>query len=202
MAEAVTFWLDNKNASGIKVAEIGGQLLVSYRDRFYVVENGAARMRGSRPLHFSKSSLPAVWRKAMRGIQPPPAPDHLPENEILPLTTKTKKERVSMEKPAPLVDTAETAQGGDRPRQPDLQQPATHKQAVKPAKTARKSEPKPQPQTVVAAVCPYCRHGHDLPLEKGKNGKPFFVACAKCGQEFAVRFVPVTAYQAQVAAFR
>ena len=64
---------------------------------------------------------------------------------------------------------------------------------VKPVKIA---------QTVVAATCPYCSHKQDLPFEKGKNGKPFFVACVRCSSEFAVRFVPVTLYQAQVAAFK
>jgi hypothetical protein len=54
----------------------------------------------------------------------------------------------------------------------------------------------------VAACCPECRFKHELPLEKGKNGRPFFVACAKCKAEFAVRFVPVMVYQAQVAGFR
>ena len=57
-------------------------------------------------------------------------------------------------------------------------------------------------QAVVAAICPYCNHKQDLPFEKGKNGKPFFVACVRCSTEFAVRFVPVTMYQAQVAAFK
>ena len=64
---------------------------------------------------------------------------------------------------------------------------------VKPVKLA---------QTVVAATCPYCSHKQDLPFEKGKNGKPFFVLCVRCSTEFAVRFVPVTLYQAQVAAFK
>ena len=57
-------------------------------------------------------------------------------------------------------------------------------------------------QTLVAATCPYCSHKQDLPFEKGKNGKPFFAACVRCSTEFAVRFVPVTMYQAQVAAFK
>ena len=75
-------------------------------------------------------------------------------------------------------------------------QPAAKKSAaadIKPVKIA---------QSVVAATCPYCSHKQDLPFEKGKNGKPFFVACVRCSTEFAVRFVPVTMYQAQVAAFK
>ena len=57
-------------------------------------------------------------------------------------------------------------------------------------------------QSTVPVECPYCSHKQDLPFEKGKNGKPFFVLCVRCSTEFAVRFVPVTLYQAQVAAFK
>ena len=77
--------------------------------------------------------------------------------------------------------------------------------AAKKSATARVSaEVKPLriAQSVVAATCPYCNHKQDLPFEKGKNGKPFFATCARCSTEFAVRFVPVTVYQAQVAAFK
>ena len=42
MDETITFWLDNKISSGFKVAEIGSQSLVSYRDKYYVVVGGAA----------------------------------------------------------------------------------------------------------------------------------------------------------------
>jgi transposase-like protein len=52
------------------------------------------------------------------------------------------------------------------------------------------------------ANCPYCNARHEIQVEKGKNGKPFFMACSKCKSEFAVRFVPVAMYQAQVAGFR
>ena len=79
---------------------------------------------------------------------------------------------------------------------------------IKPATTATKKtaaadlKPVKIVQAVVAATCPYCNHKQDLPFEKGKNGKPFFVTCVRCSTEFAVRFVPVTMYQAQVAAFK
>ncbi|MDD5287266.1 MAG: hypothetical protein PHD54_15555, partial [Desulfuromonadaceae bacterium] len=101
MEEPVTFWLDNKISSGFKVAEIGSQILVSYRDKYYLVENGAAQMRGVRPLHYSKTSMPLIWKKAMKGILPPleVAIDH-PEEENLPVTTSTKKERTKMQKQA------------------------------------------------------------------------------------------------------
>ena len=193
MDETITFWLDNKISSGFKVAEIGSQALVSYRDKYYIVVAGAALMKGVRPLHYSKTSMPLLWKKALKGILPPPATiiEH-PEDEFLPITTSTKKERTVMPKStSSLSDLSED-----------------HLQVFKPAPTAaKKSSPadiKPVKiaQTVVAATCPYCSHKQDLPVEKGKNGKPFFVTCARCNTDYAVRYVQVTMYQAQVAAFK
>lgn len=193
MEETITFWLDNKISSGFKIAEIGGQTLVLYRDKFYIVVNGAALMKGVRPLHYSKTSMPLIWKKAMRGILPPPvAAQEQSDDEYLPVTTLTKKERTTMQKNST----------------PPLELPADQTQTAKPASAAAKknsaAEIKPAKiaQTTVAATCPYCNHKQDLPFEKGRNGKPFFAACAKCSSEFAVRFVPVTMYQAQVAAFK
>ena len=196
MEEAVTFWLDNKISSGIKVAEVANQALVLYRDKFYVVVEGAARMNGVRPLHYSKSSLPTLWKKAMNGILPPPAPVAVhPEEENLPVTTSTKKERIKMHKLTSSEPTLPEEQApAAQSRHTALKQPAPRASAdAKPARLV---------QATVAAACPYCSHKHELPFEKGKNGKPFFVACVKCGSEFAVRYVQVTVYQAQVAAFK
>ncbi|NVN89121.1 MAG: hypothetical protein HXX11_00840 [Desulfuromonadales bacterium] len=203
MAEAVTFWLDNKISSGIKMAEIGAQVLVSYRDKFYVVEGGAARMKGSRPLYYSKSSLPTVWKKALRGILPPLSAISPPEDDNLPQMTTTKKERMKMEKPAPTAASKEDMSPvDDQARLTPPNQPVPQKTTQRPPKTVKKSETKPDTQTTVIATCPHCSHHNELPLEKGKNGKPFFMACAKCNRDIAVRFVPVTVYQAQVAAFK
>lgn len=193
MDEPITFWLDNKICSGFKAAEIGSQTLVSYRDKYYVVVGGAALMKGVRPLHYSKTSMPLVWKKALRGIMPPSVAiiDH-PEDEYLPVTTSTKKERTAMHKNT--SSSPELAEGLSQtiPRPPTA--------AKKPA--AAEAKPVKIIQSVVAATCPYCSHKQDLPFEKGKNGKPFFAACTRCSTEFAVRFVPVTMYQAQVAAFK
>ena len=193
MEEAITFWLDNKICSGFKVAEIGRQTLVSYRDKFYLVENGAARMNGVRPLHYSKTSMPTVWKKAMKGIMPPTATviDH-PEDENLPVTTSSKKERIAM--PKTITSLPESS---DEQLQVSRPAPAVSKKSA-----TAETKPVKIVQTVVAATCPYCSHKQDLPFEKGKNGKPFFVLCVRCSTEFAVRFVPVTMYQAQVAAFK
>ena len=203
MPETVTFWLDNKVSSGVKVAEIGGQVLVSYREKFYVVEGGAARMRGSRPLRYSKSSMPTVWKKALRGIVQPVSPGNFPEEGIMPMMTTTKKERVKMEKPVLIAaDQVETELREDQLRQAPLKEPPVPQSGTRAPKSTRKRESKPDVQAIVPAACPYCNHKNELPLEKGKIGKPFFTACGKCSHEFAVRFVPVTVYQAQVAAFR
>jgi hypothetical protein len=198
MEETLTFWLDNKISSGFKVAEIGSQILVSYRDKFYVVEGGAAQMKGVRPLHYSKSSMPLLWKRAMKGILPPlDGKTEHSEEENLPVSTSTKKERTKMQKTAITVEDRidHTLQEGAKQLQAPTKPPA-HTKAVTDVKPIKAS------QTVVVANCPYCNHKHDLPFEKGKNGKPFFVICGRCNTEFGVRFVPVTIYQAQVAAFR
>jgi hypothetical protein len=193
MEETITFWLDNKISSGFKVAEVGRQALVLYRDKYYVVVGGAALMKGVRPLHYSKTSMPLLWKKALKGIIPTSAPaiDH-PEDENLPVTTSTKRERTAMQKST----TSISELSEDQPQTIKPALPASKKSAaadIKPVKIT---------QTVVAATCPYCSHKQDLPFEKGKNGKPFFVTCVRCSTEFAVRFVPVTLYQAQIAAFK
>jgi hypothetical protein len=41
-----------------------------------------------------------------------------------------------------------------------------------------------------------------LSKARRKCSKLFFIPCSKCKNEFAVRFVQVTVYQAEVAAFR
>jgi DNA-directed RNA polymerase subunit M/transcription elongation factor TFIIS len=197
MEEAITFWLDNKISSGVKVAEIGPQTLVAYRDKFYLVENGAARMKGVRPLHYSKTSMPTVWKKAMKGIMPPTTSviEH-PEDENLPVTTSTKKERTPMQKNS----TSAAEMSEDQPYAAKPAPTVPRKSAA--AKSSAETKPARIVQTVIEATCPYCHHKQDLPFEKGKNGKPFFVTCARCSTEFAVRFVPVTLYQAQIAAFK
>ncbi|HEY3308443.1 MAG TPA: hypothetical protein VGJ93_08305 [Desulfuromonadaceae bacterium] len=193
MSESVQFWLDNKMSAGVKVAGIGDQQLVVYREKFYVVEKGAARMKGGKPLHYSKSSMPLIWKKALRGESPPPADLYPPPDDALPEPSFTKRVRARKEKQPPPAQETSSAPEPVRPEAtPEAKQPKVNKQTtIKPAN-----------QTSVAASCPYCNNKHELPLEKGKNGKPFFVLCTKCQAEFAVRFVPVTVYQAQVAGFR
>jgi hypothetical protein len=197
MEETITFWLDNKISSGFKMAEIDKQTLVLYRDKYYLVVGGAAVMKGVRPLHYSKTSMPLLWKKAMKGILPPPvAAIEYAEDEFLPVTTSTKRERTAMQKNT--ISPAEISE--DQPYSPNPAPTAPKRSAA--AKASTETKPIRIVQAVVEASCPYCHHKQDLPFEKGKNGKPFFVTCARCSSEFAVRFVPVTLYQAQIAAFK
>jgi hypothetical protein len=185
-------------SDGISVAAIGSQALVVYRERYYVVEKGAAQMKGGKPLRYSLSSMPLVWKKALRGDALPPDALALPADDALPQPTVSKRERPRKETLTP--QAAVPPVSAPTPAQPLA--------VSRPAGVARlpgnikPTDIKPAAQTVVAACCPECRFKHELPLEKGKNGKPFFVACVKCKAEFAVRFVPVMVYQAQVAGFR
>jgi hypothetical protein len=197
MEETITFWLDNKICSGFKIAEIGTQTLVSYRDKYYIVVKGAALMKGVRPLHYSKTSMPLLWKKAMKGILPTPVtPIEHGEDDFLPITTSTKKERTVMKKTA----TSAPEFSEEQPLAAVPPQSAPKKSSA--PKAAAEIKPVKIAQSVVATSCPYCNHKQDLPIEKGRNGKPFFATCARCSTDFAVRFVPVTVYQAQVAAFK
>lgn len=188
MSEAVSFWMENKNCVGKTAAVIGEQSLVCYRDRYYLLQGGVAQTRGGKPLRFSRTSLPANWKRALNGeVQFPAA---LPAaSDPVPEPVLYKRQRKVAEKPVMTEQKQESAVG---------------KSAVEPPimKSPKKSEARPLSQPPVVANCPYCNARHEIPLEKGKSGKPFFVPCVKCSNEFAVRLVPVTIYQAQVAGFR
>ena len=196
MSESVQFWLDNKVSAGIKAAVIGDQALVVYREKFYVVENGAAHSRGGKALRYSRSSLPPIWKRALKGEMPSADGLVQPPDDALPTPTTTARVRVKKEpaqsvEPAPSVALA-----------PAAPVPVHAVKVITPARSANKITQKPVVQSSVTANCPECNFKHDFSLEKGRNGKPFFVACSKCKAEFAVRFVPATIYQAQVAGFR
>jgi hypothetical protein len=111
-----------------------------------------------------------------------------PEPDVMP-TKRIPTQRKKVEKPA-MVEAIHV------PTKEEFE-----KAAPVATKAKRKVEPKTAPQTV-AAKCPYCSAHHDIPQEKGKGGKPFFMACSKCKKDFAVRFVEVTTYQALVAGFK
>jgi len=197
MAEGVTFWLDNKNSSGTKVGQLGKQTLVNYRDRFYLVENGSALTRAGKPLRYSQSSLPALWKKVLRGEdiqveQPDPSVENAAPSPVISSKTSAKKDK----KVPPMPDPSPVGNSEQ------MQSLKPVQQFPMPPKATRKSTAKTGIQSYIPADCPYCSQKHEIPVEKGRNGKPFFIACSKCKAEFAVRFVQVVMYKAQVAAFR
>jgi hypothetical protein len=196
MSESVQFWLDNKMSAGIKMASIGDQVLVVYREKFYVVEKNAAHTSGGKPLRYSKSSMPAIWKRALSGETFSADTLVMPADDALPVSTATKPQRVRKKSPqAPdiqLVHSFGSDQSGVR---------SEVSEGPKPSKIVKKMDVKPASQAIVAVMCPQCNFKHELPLEKGKSCKPFFMACEKCKSDFAVRFVQVMVYQAQVAGF-
>jgi hypothetical protein len=189
MSDSVMFWLLNRNCAGTKAAVIADQILVLYRDRYYVVMDGAAQTRGGKPLRFSSSSLPSVWKRALNGdvLSPVTSPSGM---DSLTKAHPPNRERKQKEKPA--MSELQKELTPEKDGKTPLQTP----------KSTRKTEAKPSIQPPVAVNCPYCNSRHNIPVDKGKNGKPFFMPCGKCKKEFAVRFVPITMYQAQVAGFR
>lgn len=200
MSEPVQFWLDNKMSAGIKVAAIADQTLVVYREKFYVVEKDAAQTGGGKALRYSKSSLPVIWKKALKGETPPAEGLDPPPDDALPTQTTTKRERLKKASPLPAEPAPRPVTPSSAPAQPPaLSRPAS---AAASPRSARKMDLKPVAQTTVSASCPECNFKHEFPLEKGRNGKPFLTSCVRCKAEFAVRFVPATIYQAQVAGFR
>lgn len=195
MSESVSFWLDNKMVTAHKVAETGDQTLVDYRGKFYVVRNGSALMKGSKPLHYSKTSMPMLWKKALRGEAPASITPLESEEENLPMASVTKRIRKKKEKEETPMQEIPTTTASPA-------SPTPESGFKKAARTIKKSEVKPAAQTVAEAQCPYCGHKQDIPLEKGRSGKPFFFSCSRCENDFAVRFVAVTVMQAQVAGFK
>ena len=195
MADGVTFWLDNKQSSGTKAAQLGDQTLVNYREKFYVVVNDSAVMKGGKALRYSPTTLPATWKKVLRGD----SSVGTTAEATAPAKPITRKKVATAPKEAGIPVVAEPAPVVAPPVPPA---PAAGKQPTqKAAKAAKKVEGKPVAQSVVAADCPHCGQKHEIPVEKGRNGKPFFHVCTKCDSEFAVRFVQVTLFQAQVAGF-
>jgi hypothetical protein len=191
MSESVSFSLENRNCFGMKAAVSGEQVLVLYRDRYYVVTGGAAQIKGGKAIKFSISSLPTAWKRVLKGDRLPPLPT--PSKSGIDLVTTTrppKRERKKAEQPTMPE------------REQDTAAEISENVPAQIVKAPRKTGAKSAIQQPVLADCPYCNARHEIPVEKGENGKSFFISCSKCKMEFAVRFVQVTVYQAQVAGFR
>jgi hypothetical protein len=199
MAEGVKFWLDNKNVAGNRVANLGDQVLVEYRSRLYVVANGAAVMKGGKALRYAPTTLPADWRKILKEAA---ATAVTPDSETAgpakrPTTRKARVDKGSEETPM-----SEPTPAAPLSVAPEKAQKAARKAAKTADKAAAAPAVTPPAQTAVPVECPYCQQKQEIPVEKGRSGKPFFQNCVKCQADFAIRFVAVTRYQAQVAGFQ
>lgn len=204
MSEPVRFWLDNRLHDGSRVAEIGEQLLVEYGEKYYIVVDGVARMKGSKPLCYSKLSIPTVWRASMAGT---PSPHSAPRDAVaddLPGAGGGLAEGAAA-KAAGVPPATDDGQLPERPARPSAAAKASGRSSQpSDSKQPRpgKGEPIQLAQEFVEAKCPYCGHRNEIVLDRSRRARPFFVPCDKCAGEFAVKLVQVLAYQAQVAGFR
>lgn len=204
--ETVRFWLDNRQVYGVVNGGIDGDLLVSYQKRFYVIRGDVPLMKNRRPMRFTATTLPAIWKKALHGTpesstqtgqSSSAVQDDLSTSGPGPIQLKAREEIKTLE-------NVEKARKKERAIMENVD--GTPKQEIqvdekRVSKRAKKSEPgkniKGEP---VLFECPYCNHKAEAPLGR-KDGRPFFHTCEKCNGEFGLRIVPVTAYQAEVAAF-
>jgi hypothetical protein len=185
MSEAVSFWMDNKNCTGKIVVIIGDQTLVFYRDRYYVLKDGTAQTKGGKPLRYSLSSLPVPWKRALKGEEQLPVALPIEREPVQKTPKQPRKKREKPVMPEPMPETVA---------------PESEMQPVKAPKPTKKAD-KHSAKAPVMALCPYCKASLEIAVEKGKSGKPFLLVCSKCTGDFAVRFVEVTVYQAEVAGF-
>src|SRR5512138_1055390 len=158
MSESVSFWLDNRNCAGTKAAEIGDQVLVLYRERYYVVSGGAAQIRGGKPMRFPPSSLPAAWKRALKGEVPPTLASPAGIGSV-PTALPPKRERKKADNRVMSGPKQEAA-----PEKQETTSPPT-------ARAVSKVDAKPASPQAVVVNCPYCTARHEIPVEKGKNGK-------------------------------
>ena len=149
MADVVTFWLDNKNAAGTKMAQHGDQMLVSYRDRYYVVKGGSAVMKGGKPLRYSRTSLPGLWKKVQLGeVQ-------APDSALLVATVESEKPTVPGKPRAKKVkEVSVMPEAPAEVKAPDIPVSSRKQPVEKAPKAARKTETKQSMQTAVSADCP------------------------------------------------
>jgi len=200
--ETVRFWLDNRQVYGVVNGVMDGDVLVSYQKRFYVIRGDVPLMKNRRPLRYTATTLPAVWKKALQSAGPTGrssaiAQPGLGPREADPVPPKAAKKIKASE-------NLKNVQKIERAIMENLEEAPAQEIAVEGkriSKRAKKSETgKSTKGEPVIFECPYCHHKAEAPPGR-KDGRPFFHTCEKCNGEFGLRIVPVTAYQAEVAAF-
>lgn len=206
---ACTFWLDNRQVTGVTVAEYGQEKLVEYSKRIYVIKD-----KNPNKKHYTQSTLPAFWKKIMKGETPPP-----PSQAGMKARTPKKAAAAGVEKPAaaqkqeegpPAAPAAAAApppgRRNARPAKPKEVAKAAPPVEKKPT-ARRKAPPSPtpsaaNPDNITWLVCPYCQEAELISVLEQEVGKAHIRACRSCKKEFGVRIVPKTTYHAETAAFQ
>lgn len=217
--DTVRFWLDrNKQVYGLVNAKSDEEILVLYQSRYYVVRGDAAVLKSGRPVRFTASSLPTSWKKILEGVPeegvlPLMEPDSTSSKSnvgaaLCPVSTenRTEEEAVSLvfESPECVKDTERG--GMDMHNEGQGQEVVETKEEAKevtvaPKRTKKGESAKAPKGEPVAFECPYCGHKGEVLHGRKEESKPFFHTCERCTGEFGLRIVPVTIYQAEVAAF-
>lgn len=218
---AWTFWLNNRQVTGVTVAEYREEKLVEYAKRFYVVKGKDPGKR-----HYTQSTIPALWKKVMSG--------QLSVEEEMKDLGISKKEvkaarghRDAVRERAKVPKASDTSPPSPRPAvkaKPEVKpvaSPPKHERkpsarktpagaaaaaalAVEPKQPAkRKAAPSPAlpaDQSVLWLECPYCKKLELISAFDQEMGKAHIRRCGKCKQKFGLRVVPV-AFRIEVAPF-
>ena len=206
--ETVRFWLGQKQVYGLSVARLDEEQLVSYRDRFYVVRGGAALLKRGKLVRFAPSSLPAKWKKAINGHQSKDKENSAGDLHRVPEPVQRPKRgfktgaqndssELTQRSPAK-VPELKTASEGDKTLPDTISEKEGH--GGKPGKPKVKRREATGKPGKVGFSCPYCKSKCEI-FPTGKNSKPFIFSCPKCKGDFAVRLVPITTYEVEIAAF-
>lgn len=190
-----TFWLKDRQVTGVIIAEYGGETLVEYAKRLYAVKGKDPGKK-----HYTQSSIPAFWKKVMNGEAPPPP------REKKAKSSKAAPPPVAPKKETPPFPTEAAASAPRKSRTPKAKPAPTEVASPVAARPAAKRKVAPVPplksENVAFFDCPECGQPQGVDASTVKVGKAFIRSCVKCGKEFAVRLIPVTTYRAEVAAFK
>lgn len=213
---AWTFWLKERQVTGVIVAEHGEEKLVEYAKRLYVVKGKEPQKK-----HYTQSTIPALWKKVMSGQHS--AEQLAKEIDVTKKDVKAahatravvraaaKQEAKTTATPPATVPPSSSAELAPPPRKsrtPKAKKVDASSQDAPPVEpklgAKRKVAPSPplKSENIAYFDCPECGQPQAVDASTVKVGKAFIRSCVKCGKEFAVRLVPVTTYRAEVAAFR
>jgi len=153
-------------------------------------------------MRFSATSLPAIWKKALHAATQDGQSSATVQSDLDP--RRLGQFQPKAPKKIKALENLENVQEIERVIMENVEEAPKQEIAVEEkriSKRAKKGETgkitKGEP---VIFECPYCNHKAEAPPGR-KDGRPFFHTCEKCNGEFGLRIVPVTAYQAEVAAF-